>query len=176
MTRDSDRNEAAVASGPGGLDIDVAAQIFASLDGMTTELRRRNDVDKRQAELSRHVNIIPQITLGQITANVAQPNNQNALDVPNLMGPRTGYAWDVHRYTCSAFTGGTVSVYLDAIADGSQVMVFTAAGVSLVGKMQGYVPAGSRLIAAATGLSGTAILAIGGIVEIDSAWVADYAL
>jgi hypothetical protein len=151
-------------------------RLTASMDAHTIELRRRNDLEQRMRELSQHVSLIPQITLGQLTASVAQPGNQNALDVPNLMGPRTGKAWDIHRYTCSAFTGGTVSIYLDAIADGGQVMVFTAAGVSLVGKNQGFVPAGSRLIAAATGLVGTATLAIGGVVEIDRAWVADYLL
>jgi len=157
-------------------DVEVAGRLIAALSSHEQELRRRNDMDQRKRELAQHVHVIPQITLGQITANVAQPGNQNVLDVPVLMGPRTGYAWDVHRYTCSAFTGGTVSVYLDAVADGQQVMIFTSAGVLLVGKNQGWIPAGSRLLAAATGLTGTATLGIGNVVEIEAEWVWDYLL
>jgi hypothetical protein len=154
-----------------GIDLDVAARLSVSLDGMTAELRRRNDLEQRQRELSRHITVIPQLTCGQLTSSAPA-----VLDVPNLMGPRTGFAWDVHRFTCSTFTSGTVSLYLDGVADGGQVMIFTAPGVVLSGKLQGFIPAGSRLVAQAVNLSGTVTLALGGIVEIESAWVSDYVL
>jgi len=143
-------------SGP-GLDFEILANLNASLSGLAAELRRSNDRADRLQEMARSAQYIDHIPLGQITVSGAA----GVLDVPNLMGPRTGYFWDVHRYTCSAFTGGTVSVYNGGVADGQQVMVFTSAGVSLVGKAQGIVSPGNRLIAQAAGLSGTATLGIG---------------
>ena len=149
-----------------GLTLEAAASLSASLDGMTAELRKR---DRYRQELTQKIRYIGNVPWPQITAS-ATP-----LDVPVLMGPRTGWAWDVHRITCVTFTGGTVSVYLDGVADPNQVMIFTSAGVSLIGKAQILVEPGHRLIAQAASLVGNATLSIA-VTEIAQDMLSDYLL
>lgn len=151
-----------------GLTLEAAASLSASLDGTTEELRRGR---KFRADLLQNIRYIGMIPLPQLTGS----GTANAVDVPNLMGPRTGWAWDVHRFTCVTFTGGTVSFYLDGVADGNQVMVFTTAGVSLLGKAQVLVEPGHRLIAAAVNLTGNATMSLG-VTEIAQSYLGDYLL
>ena len=152
----------------GGLTVEASVALAASLDGLSAEMRRRRDYARELLQNIQYIGLIP---WGQITTS----GSSGALNQPTVMGPRTGWAWDVHRITAAGHTGGTVSVYIDAVADGNQVAVFSAAGVLTFGKGQILVESGHWLIAQAASLTGNATLSCA-VTHIAQGYVSDYLL
>lgn len=151
----------------GGFDLQILAGLSASINGLSDQMRRQQD---EREQLTQNIRYISNIPYGQITTTGV------AYDQPDRMGPRRGFAWDVRRITTTTFSAGTINWYVDAVADNNIVMVFTTAGVSLLGSGQIVIQDGQRLIAQATGsLTGNVSLSIG-VVEVAQQWLGAYLL
>jgi hypothetical protein len=73
------------------------------------------------------------------------------LDRPDLFGPVHGYIWEVNRLTLAGYTAGTVTCTID----GGEPIPIPSAGTNYFSKSQLMIPSGSRLVFAATGITGT---------------------
>jgi hypothetical protein len=124
------------------LEIDVGAQLCASLDSLTDQLRRQDAWRQQQAQVIR-----------QIPITAPQANAAGIIDVPDLLAVKTGYFWGVRRLTLSGFTAGTAVVYLNSIL-GEPVAPFSQAGTATFGRGELLMHPGDRLVVAATGITG----------------------
>ena len=151
-------------------DIDLHAAVGGlaeSVHGLDMAVRRQEAWRWRLAQNIAYIGLIP---WGSIAAA------STTLDVPNIMGPRTGQAWDFHRITCTGFSAGAVNIYLDAATTGNEVLIFSAAAVTLVGKAQILVESGHRILAQSnSSFSGTAVLSCS-VTQVSQEYLADYLL
>lgn len=145
---------------------EAAVKISASLGQATEELRVQN---KRYQELANAIRVIAHIPLPLITAS------NTPLNQPELMGPRTGYAWEVRRITAATFTGGTVNIYIDGVADSNIVLPFAQAGTTFLGGGQLIIQDGHWLIAQGSTLTGNVSISLG-VIEIAQPWLGAYLL
>lgn len=148
------------------MTVEVDAAFSASVDTFAAQVRRRREYEQGLAQNVQYVSNIP---LGQITSSGVP------LDMPNLMGPRTGQCWEIRRITAATFTGGTVSFYRDSVADTNLVYEFTSAGIALLGGGQLILLPGERLVAQAASLTGNATISIG-VVQVAQPWLPAYLL
>lgn len=137
-----------------GLDVQAAVQLTASLNGVSARLDRDS---AEQKKLNQAINFFP-------TINQAVPLSGGAgtLDMPALLGPPTGQAWDIKRIAALGFTAGTVNVYINNV-NGELLVPFAQAGVSTFTSQTAYLVAGQRLVFSASGISGTVTVSIAGI-------------
>lgn len=146
--------------------VQLQVQLTAAVTSLAGELKRANDY---QEQLAQNVQYVSNIPLGTITASGVP------LDLPTVMGPRTGQCWEVRRMTAATFSGGTVSFYRDAVADSNLVMEFNTPGIVLLGGGQLILQPGERLVAEAGGLAGVATLSIA-VIQIGQPWLPAYLL
>jgi hypothetical protein len=151
-------DELTAESGP---SLDMWADLSVSIRGLAAELTAQRDRADRKIKA-----IHPfKVTLPSIITNTT-------LDLPDVMGPHDGYAWDVHLVTLnSAFTGGTVILFSGA--GGTQEFVFSQAGMLQYGKGQLVLMPHDRLTLVTAGLAGSAQVTLRGI-EIETWLLADY--
>lgn len=76
------------------------------------------------------------------------------IDAPDALMCKTGYHWGIRRLAAVGFTAGTVTVYNSA-ANGEVIVPFTAAGVATFGRGEVLLQPGDRLVAVASGITGT---------------------
>jgi hypothetical protein len=129
-----------------GLEINFAAQICASLDGLKATLDREAAWRQKQAQVIRQIPFAGAITLS---------GGAGTDDQPDKLQAKTGYIWCIRRLTVQGFTAGTVTAYRNSTA-GEPVLPFATAGVNTLGKGQLLLMPGDRLIWSATGITGTA--------------------
>jgi len=153
----------------GGLQGQVAASLEVTLGALADGLNALVD-DKRSRpqqlwNACRPVPILP----GQVPLS----SGAGTLDVPDRMGPKDGYWWDVRRLTLWGFTAGTVSVYLnDSTTLGEQLASctlpgqFTWSGQLLLGSRD-------RLVVVASGVTGS-VSAAGQAIEVSAQALPDY--
>jgi hypothetical protein len=154
----------AMPSEGAGLSVDFAASISAAIGPVADELKRaRQD---RQA-LLQAVKVIPQITLPQITASGVP------LDYPELLSPRSGQAWIVRRVTAATFSAGTVTMYVNGVADSNIIVVFPQAGTYTFGNGEIILMPGQRFIFEGSGLTGNVSVSLG-VIEVEQRWLAAY--
>jgi hypothetical protein len=126
--------------------------------------------ENRQKKLYESLHQIP-IAPGQI----ALTTGAGVLDMPDLLGPKTGYVWSVRRLVASGFTAGTVTVYKSgvvsgtAVTGGEPVLPFAQAASVTIGRSELLLFPGDRLIFAATGITGT--VQINGAADIFESWL-----
>lgn len=167
----------------GGLDIEVAARISASLDGVAAEMRRQHD--ERQAL---NQAIYP-ITIPAQQGTVA--SGAVAIGSSELTGPRVGVVWDVRRVTVIGLAASDV-ITLYRVSTGSSTTGEQAVneitqitnqstnakdGIYSPGLGACLVRAGqSLLVAAASGLMATTITVTWDAISIDTPWLGAYLL
>ena len=146
----------------------VFADLQLTLGGIQTELRKQSD--ERRA-LNQAIRYIPQITIPQITTTNGEA------DYPDMLGPRTGQAWEVRRITVNTFSAGTVGVYLGQHAggDANLILTFPVLGTYLLGGGQLILQPNDRLVFRANSITGNATCTIG-VIEIEHRWLGAYLL
>src|SRR5882762_6597982 len=74
------------------IELDLGAQLIASLEGMTARLDREER--QRQAIIQ---------AVRQIPLTAPQANAAGLIDYPDLLAAKTGYYWGVRRLTLTGF-------------------------------------------------------------------------
>ena len=149
----------------GGLVLELGADIKAQVGRVADQLDRQA---RRQQQLQQAIQHIDNIPVPQITTTSGDA------DYPELLGPRTGFAWDVRRITVATFTAGAVNVYVNGQTDSDLRLVFPQAGTyTLNGHL--ILEAGHRLIFSAMGITGNATPSIA-VDQIGAAWLPAYLL
>ena len=138
MTVDANAERAAVS---GSLDVTL---------GRLAGLLDRNDDDRRAREAMRRMLWpVPITAPAMVLAGGA-----GTLNVPDLLGPHDGYYWDVRRITAASFTAGTVTAYLNFVADANQLFTFTQAGTLIFGSGALILSDSDALIFTGAGITG----------------------
>lgn len=153
------------------LSFEFAASLGISIDGLTNELRQARKRAENIAQLI-HPFTIPPMAM---TITGSAGSGTGTLNLPNILGPQTGQYWDVHRISCTGFSAGTVSVYLNQ-NNADLVAVFSSAGVLLNGKAQIILGGNDNLYfsaASATAASGYITISIAGT-EIAAPLIGEY--
>lgn len=142
-----------------GADVDVWGQLAVNLGRVATQLEAQR---QQEQELAGRIWVaginVPQIPLAA---------GAGTLDIPDLLGPHAGFAWAVHWVTAASFTAGTVSVYLNGVADEQLRFVFTSAGVWEPPRTSTILRAGDRLVFVAAGITG-AVTISGQVTQMDA--------
>lgn len=124
------------------IEIDIGAQLIASIEALSTTLARQEQQRQRMTQCVR-----------QVPLTAPQANSDGIIDYPDLLACKTGYYWSVRRLTLSGFTAGTAVIYLNG-AGGEPVAPYQAAGMFTFGRGELLMHPGDRLVVAATGITG----------------------
>jgi hypothetical protein len=92
---------------------------------------------------------------------------------PDLLGPSTGYWWDVRKFSAWGFTAGTVTVFKN-VNGGEQVAQQSTAGMTQWSGSELLAP-DDALIVVAAGITGT-VQCVLRAVEIATPWLSEYLL
>ncbi len=76
------------------------------------------------------------------------------IDQPDALECKTGFHWGIRRLAAVGFTAGTVTVFNSA-AGGEVIVPFDQAGVATFGRGEVLLQPGDRLVAVASGITGT---------------------
>jgi hypothetical protein len=144
------------------LDLEVGAQLVASLGSLTKAIAREQQWRARQAEVIR-----------QVPITAPQAGASGIIDSPDLLAVKTGYFWGVRRLTLSGFTAGTATIYLNSTS-GEPVAPFPQAGVFTFSKGQLIMHPGDRLVVQATGITG--YVQLNGAADLAELWYLPYYL
>lgn len=144
-----------------GADEGLLAQVHLLLGRMHKQADR---AENRLTDLQRSIVDVPIFT-------AANASGSQTIDLPDQLGPRDGWHWDVRRITCWGFSAGTVAVYRND-ANGEQLANFTSAG-QFTWSGQLLLGARDRLIFVGSTITGT--IRIGGsAIAVADRWWADY--
>jgi hypothetical protein len=123
-------------------DLEITAQLVASIDSLTAQMQRQEDQRQRQSQVIR-----------QVPITAPQANAAGLIDSPDLLAVKTGYYWSIRRLTLSGFTAGTCVVYRSS-PFGEPLVPVQAAGVFTFGRGEMLLNPGDRLVVQATGITG----------------------
>lgn len=148
----------------------MTAEIAASFQGLAGagSVGAEADADLRVA-IGRLARAVEVLTLDQdgawpveIPAHaITLTAGAGTLDIPNELGPNTGYFWAVEYVSAAGFTAGTVNVYLstpDTVAQSNVRFPFTSAGVWEPGRTAAILVPGDRLVFVAAGITGNVVI------------------
>lgn len=124
------------------IELDLGAQLVASLETLTARLEREERQRQRMAQAIR-----------QVPLTGPQANAAGVIDVPDLLAVKTGYYWSVRRLTLSGFSAGTATVYLNGIG-GEPFVPVAQAGTFTFGRGEMLMHPGDRLVVQAAGITG----------------------
>lgn len=142
-------------------ELELTAQLCASIDGLTAQMRREEEFRQRSSQVLRQVPITaPQITSGSGT-----------IDSPDLLKVKTGYYWSVRRLTFSGFTAGTCVVYRNNVL-GEPLVPVQAAGVFTFGRGEMLLSPDDRLVVMATAITG--VVQLNGAADCFEMWYLPY--
>lgn len=127
-------------------ELELTAQLCASLDGLTAQLQRQETERQRAAQCVRQLPLA--------TGQMKLSGGAGTIDDPAQLRANTGYMWSVRRLTLSGFTAGTAVVYLNGIG-GEPVAPYAEAGMFTFGRGELLLHPGDRLVVAATGITGS---------------------
>jgi hypothetical protein len=148
----------------GGIAFDFSAGLQASIGSLTDEMKAWRSGRQRLAQAV-HPFVIPGIPLSLSTG-------AGTLNQPNILSPRTGKFWDIRRISCTGYTAGTVTCYLNSTS-GDIVALFASAGVLLNGKAQLLIGANDLLVFGAASITGTVTIGLAGV-EVDAERIGEY--
>jgi hypothetical protein len=148
----------------GGIAFDFSAGLQASIGSLTEQLKAWRS-DRLRLAQAVHPFVIPGIPLSLTTG-------AGTLNQPNIMSPRTGRFWDIRRISCTGYTAGTVTCYLNSTS-GDIVALFSTAGVLLNGKAQLLIGANDLLVFGAASITGTVTVGLAGV-EVDAERIGEY--
>ena len=153
-----------MSSPEGGIGFDFTAQLQASIGSLAEEMKAWRSERQRLAQAV-HPFVIPGIPLSLTTG-------AGTLNQPNILSPRTGKFWDIRRISCTGYTAGTVTTYLNSTS-GDIVALFSTAGVLLNGKAQLLIGANDLLVFGAASITGTVTIGLAGV-EVDADRIGEY--
>jgi hypothetical protein len=159
MTDDTDAS-------PMGLGASLEVMLGKAVDVLDRMDRR----EQRMQQLWQDVHPVP-ILSGQVPLTAGA----GTMNVPDRLGPKDGYWWDVRRLSAWGFTAGSVTVFLnDATGLGEQLATYSQPGQWTWG---GQLFMGPRdfLVVTATGITGTVSFAGQGI-EVADRMLPEYLL
>jgi hypothetical protein len=159
------------------LSLDLAAQLTASIEGLTAAMRREADWRMRQ------MNVIRQIPFA---GSIPIAGGFGALDQPDSMQAKAGFVWGVRRLTVQGFSAGTVTAYRNGymtaatgLNPGEPVLPYPAPAVNTLGKGQLLLMPNDRINFGATGItlaSGYGQIQIWGVADCMESWYLPYYL
>lgn len=97
------------------------------------------------------------------------------INVPDLLGPHDGYYWDVRRVTVASFTAGTVTAYLNYVADANQLFTYTQPGTLVFGSGSLILSDTDALVFTGSGITGNVTIS-GQAINVPSSLLSDYLL
>lgn len=128
-----------------GIELDVSAQVSASLGSIAQALRAEADHRQRMATAIRQV---------PFAGSVPLTGGAGTYDAADQLQAKTGYFWSIRRLTVQGFTAGSVTAYRNSAA-GEPVMPFPAPAVNTIGRGELLLMPGDRLVFSATGITGS---------------------
>lgn len=141
-----------------GVSFQILGALTASINGLSAQLEQERSNRQRECQALHLFTIPPQ--------NITLTAGAGTLDMPPLLGPRTGKFWDVKRVSVLGYTAGTVIAYLGAV--GAEVLdAYQTADAYHYGKAHFMLGGGDRIVFSATGITGTVQVTLGGI-ELDA--------
>ena len=162
-------NEAAIDGGPDP-QVEQGLQLLANINLAIGKLAGKLDQERAdRIKLAQSIHPLNNISCPPITTA------NGTADYPNLLGPREGKTWEVRLMGAQTFTGGTVNVYLNSIADQNIVAPFSSAGIIAFGGGVLLINHGQRLIVSAVNVTGNVTFSLN-VIEIDTEWVGAYLL
>jgi hypothetical protein len=153
-----------MSSPEGGIGFDFSAQVSASIGSLAEEMKAWRS-DRQRLAQAVHPFVIPGIPLSLATG-------AGTLNQPNIMSPRTGKFWDIRRISCTGYSAGTVTCYLNSTS-GDIIALFASAGVLLNGKAQLLIGANDLLVFGAATITGTVTIGLAGV-EVDADRIGEY--
>jgi hypothetical protein len=126
-------------------DLELTAQLCASLDGLTAQLRREEQRQQRAAQCVRQIPLAP--------PPMALSAGAGIIDSADLLSAKTGFIWSVRRLTVFGFTAGTAVAYMNS-QYGEPVAPYAQAGSATFGRGELLMHPGDRLVITAAGITG----------------------
>jgi predicted phage tail protein len=148
------------------LTFEASASLGLAIEGLTNEMKQARMRSQRLAQLVHPFKVS--------TIPMTITSNAGTLNVPNMLGPQTGYYWDVKRITATGFSAGTVTVTLGA-GGGETLTIISAAGSLLLGKAHILLSGSDNLYFTAASITGTVAISLAGI-EIAAPVIGEYLL
>ena len=147
------------------IELDIGAQLIASLETVATALAREQGRQQRMAQAVRQVPLV--------TNQMALSGGAGTIDDPASLRAPTGFYWGIRRLTLSGFSAGTAVVYLNS-QYGEPVAPFAQAGTFTFGKGQLLLHPGDRLVVTASGITG--LVQLNGAADALEEWYLPYYL
>lgn len=141
-------------------ELELTAQLCASLDGLTTQLKYE---EGRRQQMSQAVRQVP--------LAAAQANAAGLIDDPAQLRANTGFYWSVRRLTLSGFTAGTAVVYRNNV-NGEPLAPYAQAATFTFGRGEMLLAPGDRLVVQATGITG--VVQLNGAADCFEQWYLPY--
>ena len=147
--------EAGAAAEVGGVGLELAAQIGASVGALAAEMRATRERRNRLNSMIMPLNI----DLQPISAA------NGILDQPRLLGPSAGWTWQLDSMGAQGFSAGSIGVFENSV-NGLEIFTFTTAGTFFQRHFR-YLRYGTRLVFQATGISGAPAVWVSGVAFMD---------
>jgi hypothetical protein len=157
------------------LSLNVAAQLTASIEGLTAAMRREQDWRQRQMTVIRQIPFVGSIPIA---------NSIGTLDLPDSFQAKTGFVWGIRRLAVQGFSAGTVTAYRNGVMNiatglnpGEPLLPYPVAAVNTLGKGQLLLMPGDRVCFGATGITAaTGQVSVWGVADCLEAWYLPYYL
>jgi hypothetical protein len=149
-----------------GLEVDLSAQISASLTGLTAAVERERQWRQRQMDAVRQVPFAGQITISGGAGTEVHGRDK--------MQAKTGYIWSIRRLTAGStangWSAGSVTAFRNDV-NGEPVMPFPVPAVNTIGRGELMLMPGDALVWSATGITLTgSILPFWGVADCFEEW------
>lgn len=149
--------------------LDAILEMMGKLNVTMGKVEEKIDAETRRKQRLNQ-NIFP------LSSELIGVTTSQNVDLPNVMGPRTGWYWDIHTIIGQGITAGSIAIYKNS-SSGVQWGNLTTSGQLNWGKQQFTLTAGERLVfvgSAALPATGAAMSIHG--VQVAAPYWGDYAL
>jgi hypothetical protein len=157
------------------LSLNVAAQLTASIEGLTAAMKREADWRMRQMTVIRQI---------PFAGSIAISGGNGALDLPDSMQAKSGFVWGIRRLAVQGYSAGVVTAYRNGVVSavtglnpGEPVLPYPVAAVNTLGKGQLLLMPNDRLCFGAVGVTAaTGQVSVWGVADCFEAWYLPYYL
>ena len=149
------------------LSLDLAAQLSASIEGLTAAMKREADWRMRQMTVIRQVPFAGSIAIDGSGNGTSTRNRDKEQAKP-------GYIWSIRRLTAGStangWSAGSVTAFRNAVL-GEPIMPFPVPAVNTIGRGELLLMPGDAIEWSATGITLTgAILPYWGVADCFESW------
>jgi hypothetical protein len=164
--------------------VQLAGQVTASLDLMTSALDRTNEALERERRWrEKQASIIRQIPF---TGAITISGGIGTLDQPDAYQAKAGFIWDIRRLTILGFSAGEVIAYRNGYMNpatglnpGEQLCPFPAQATNTFSKASQLLMPTDRVCFGATGITlaaGSGQITVNGVATCFESWYLPYYL